>query len=190
MMHTLPHLVLLLLLLLPAMASSSSVAMASRIPRTGTIPSPSDEVRVISSGAAKRSGAEIRVLMSVKEGLDPGGLLLPSWIVPGGAFDGVQWNAQGRVSNISLQGKGLAGSIPSAIAELASLTALSLHHNRLQGSIPSVLYKLSALTHLYLDVNLLSGRIPAELGLLDRLQGKSPEEEEEEEVEEEEEEAL
>jgi hypothetical protein len=167
-MHPLPHLAAALLLLLaelwllPAMARSLP---PPEIPSSSS----SDEMHVLSSAAR---AAEIRVLMSVKDALDPGGLVLRSWLLPGGVFEGVEWNAQGRISNISLQGKGLAGSIPSAIAELTSLTGLYLRYNDLKGTIPSVLYKLSALTHLYLDVNRLSGSIPAELGLLDRLQGK------------------
>jgi Leucine-rich repeat (LRR) protein len=181
-MHTPPHLAAALLLLLADLLPLLLLllAMANSLPLRG-IPSSSssssssssEEMHVLTSAAR---AAEIRVLMSVKAALDPGGLVLRSWITPGGEFEGVEWNPQGRVSNISLQGKGLSGAIPSAIAELTSLTGLYLHYNNLNGTIPSVLYKLSALSELYLDVNRLSGSIPAEIGLLDRLQGKKRQE--------------
>ena len=118
------------------------------------------------------NAGEVQVLMSVKAAVDPEGLVLESWFTPGGTFEGVEWNSQGRVANISLQGRGLSGIIPSSIAELTSLTGLYLHYNNLKGTIPSVLYKLSSLTRLYLNVNHLSGIIPVELGLLNHLQGK------------------
>lgn len=113
---------------------------------------------------------ETQVLMRVKAALDPEGHVLWSWVVPGGEFEGVAWNGAGKVANISLQGRGLGGFIPSAIAELTALTGLYLHYNKLTGPIPAVLYKLTSLTELYLNVNLLSGTIPAELGLLYSLQ--------------------
>ncbi|KAI5069927.1 hypothetical protein GOP47_0014270 [Adiantum capillus-veneris] len=113
---------------------------------------------------------ERMVLMHVKAALDPEGRVLHSWVMPAGEFEGVAWNAAGKVANISLQGRGLQGFIPSAIAELTALTGLYLHYNKLTGPIPAVLYKLSSLTDLYLNVNLLTGTIPAELGLLYNLQ--------------------
>lgn len=113
---------------------------------------------------------ERQVLMRVKAALDPEGYVLRSWVLPAGEFEGVAWNDAGKVANISLQGRGLQGFIPSAIAELSALTGLYLHYNKLSGPIPAVLYKLSSLTDLYLNVNLLTGTIPAELGLLYNLQ--------------------
>ncbi|MCO5574544.1 hypothetical protein L7F22_028331 [Adiantum nelumboides] len=113
---------------------------------------------------------ERKVLMRVKAALDPEGHVLHSWVIPTGGFEGVAWNGEGKVANISLQGRSLNGFIPSAIAELAALTGLYLHYNKLTGPIPAVLYKLSSLQDLYLNVNLLTGTIPAELGLLYNLQ--------------------
>ena len=136
--------------------------------------STAEEVSLAKTQAPMSSmnAGEIQVLMSVKAAMDPEGLVLESWFTPGGTFEGVAWNSQGRVANISLQGRGLSGIIPSSIAELTSLTGLYLHYNNLKGTIPSVLYKLSSLTCLYLNVNHLSGIIPVELGLLDHLQGR------------------
>lgn len=113
---------------------------------------------------------EKEILMRLKAALDPDGRVLHSWVMPAGEFEGVAWNGEGKVANISLQGRSLQGFIPSAIAELTGLTGLYLHYNKLTGPIPAVLYKLSSLTDLYLNVNLLTGTIPAELGLLYNLQ--------------------
>ena len=126
---------------------------------------------ILTSTPTTNDDDEAEILMRVKAGLDPDGRILHSWFVPGGSFDGVSWNQYGRVANISLQGKGLYGFIPSSIAELTSLSGLYLHYNHLSGPVPAVLYKLSGLTELYLNVNSLSATIPSELGLLYSLQG-------------------
>lgn len=83
---------------------------------------------------------------------------------------GVACNELGQVANISLQGKGLDGFIPSAIGGLKSLSGLYLHFNRLSGEIPKEIAGLTQLTDLYLNVNNLSGRIPQEIGNMSSLQ--------------------
>lgn len=75
------------------------------------------------------------------------------------------------MANISLQGKGLSGRIPSALAGLTDLTGLYLHFNALGGEIPREIGNLSKLTDLYLNVNNLTGGIPAEIGGMSNLQG-------------------
>lgn len=75
------------------------------------------------------------------------------------------------MANISLQGKGLSGRIPSALSGLADLTGLYLHFNALTGEIPREIGSLGKLTDLYLDVNSLSGGIPTEIGNMSNLQG-------------------
>lgn len=79
-------------------------------------------------------------------------------------------NELGRVANISLQGKGLWGQIPGAVADLKSLTGLYLHFNSLNGNIPKELTSLSQLADLYLNVNNLSGEIPPGFGNMPNLQ--------------------
>lgn len=71
-------------------------------------------------------------------------------------------------SRCSLQGKGLAGTLSSAVAGLPALTGLYLHYNRLRGGLPR---ELANLTDLYLNVNNLSGPIPPEIGAMASLQG-------------------
>lgn len=121
--------------------------------------------------------SELTTLMAIKASLDPQNQVLTSWTdTPssnpcGGSFEGLACNELGRVANISLQGKGLSGRIPSALSGLADLTGLYLHFNALIGEIPKEICSLSKLTDLYLNVNNLSGPIPIEIGNLSNLQG-------------------
>ncbi|XP_010910517.1 cysteine-rich receptor-like protein kinase 21 [Elaeis guineensis] len=118
--------------------------------------------------------AELRALMEVKTALDPEGRILSTWTSDGdpcgGSFEGVACNEHGKVANISLQGKGLAGSISPAVADLRCLSGLYLHYNALSGKIPREIAKLNELSDLYLDVNNLSGGIPEEIGNMASLQ--------------------
>ena len=88
-----------------------------------------------------------------------------------GSFDGFSYNEHGKVANVSLQGKGLSGSIPSAVGKLKCLTGMYLHYNSLQGKIPRELSNLTEPLDLYLNINMLSGPIPKELGAMSSLQG-------------------
>ncbi|XP_072989187.1 uncharacterized protein [Typha latifolia] len=117
---------------------------------------------------------ELKALMELKAALDPTGQLLSSWTSGGdpcrGAFEGVACNEHGKVANISLQGKGLSGSISPALAELRCLSGLYLHYNALTGEIPREIANLTELSDLYLNVNNFSGSIPAEIGSMVSLQ--------------------
>lgn len=134
------------------------------------------------AGAAGAAGAgEVRALLDLAAGLDPTGRLLPSWAPGrdpcgregGGGFEGVACDgATGAVANVSLQGKGLAGTLPPAVAGLTALTGLYLHYNRLTGALPRELAALSRLTDLYLNVNNFSGPIPPEIAAMPSLQGQ------------------
>ncbi|GMP69978.1 hypothetical protein CsSME_00029036 [Camellia sinensis var. sinensis] len=118
--------------------------------------------------------AELRALMDIKASLDPENRFLTSWTVLGdpcgGSFEGVACNEKGQVANISLQGKGLAGKLSSAIGGLKHLTGLYLHYNSLYGEIPRQISNLTQLSDIYLNVNNLSGNIPPELGNMAALQ--------------------
>ncbi|KAI3468874.1 hypothetical protein Pfo_025537 [Paulownia fortunei] len=118
--------------------------------------------------------AELRALMAMKSSLDPENKYLSSWTADGdpcgGAFEGVACNEHRKVANISLQGKGLAGKVPPAVAELKCLSGLYLHYNSLSGEIPKEIANLTELTDLYLNVNNLTGSIPAEIGSMASLQ--------------------
>ncbi|AQK78347.1 Somatic embryogenesis receptor kinase 1 precursor [Zea mays] len=128
------------------------------------------------AAAASSRNAELDALMELKAALDPAGRALASWARGGDPcgrgdyFEGVACDARGRVATISLQGKGLAGAVPPAVAMLPALTGLYLHYNALRGEIPRELAALPGLAELYLGVNNLSGPVPAELGRLGSLQ--------------------
>ncbi|KAE8022422.1 hypothetical protein FH972_008224 [Carpinus fangiana] len=117
---------------------------------------------------------EVRALMEVKAALDPRSQYLSSWTINGdpcgGSFEGVACNERGQVANITLQGKGLSGSVSPAISGLRHLTGLYLHYNSLHGEIPKEIANLIELSDLYLNVNNLSGEIPPQIGKMAGLQ--------------------
>lgn len=120
------------------------------------------------------TSAELRALMDMKASLDPESRYLSSWTVDGdpcdGSFQGVCCDDEGRVANVSLQGRRLTGRLSPAIAGLTHLTGLYLHYNSLCGEIPRELGNLSALSDLYLNMNNLSGQIPPEMADIASLQ--------------------
>ncbi|RWW16741.1 hypothetical protein GW17_00019360 [Ensete ventricosum] len=118
---------------------------------------------------------EVRALMEVKAVLDPEDRILSSWTNEGdpcrGDFEGVACNEHGKVANISLQGKGLTGSISPAVVGLKCLSGLYLHYNAISGKIPREIANLTELSDLYLNLcyNQLTGSIPTQLGRLKNL---------------------
>ncbi|KAL9406316.1 hypothetical protein Peur_003288 [Populus x canadensis] len=120
------------------------------------------------------NNTELEALVKLKFALDPNNKYLQSWTSDGdpcsGLFEGVACNEHGQVANISLQGKGLSGTISPAVAELKSLSGLYLHYNSLSGEIPKEIVNLVGLSDLYLNVNNLSGSIPPEIGSMASLQ--------------------
>ncbi|KAI5594914.1 hypothetical protein BDE02_03G102900 [Populus trichocarpa] len=123
---------------------------------------------------ASGNNSELQTLMELKSALDPTNKYLKSWASDGdpcsGLFEGVACNEHGNVANISLQGKGLSGTLSPAVAELKSLSGLYLHYNSLSGEIPKEIADLTELSDLYLNVNNISGSIPPEMGNMASLQ--------------------
>lgn len=119
--------------------------------------------------------SELRALMEMKASLDPVNRFLSSWTSDAdpcsGSFEGVHCNEHRKVANITLQGKGLSGKVPPAVAGLKCLSGLYLHYNSLSGEIPREISSLTELSDLYLDFNNLSGAIPPEIGNMASLQG-------------------
>ncbi|GAB2296930.1 hypothetical protein Dimus_031032 [Dionaea muscipula] len=66
----------------------------------------------------------------------------------------------GNITMITLQGKGLSGTISPIIATLTSVEVLVLSHNDITGSIPMELTLMPKLKKLDLSVNHLYGNIP------------------------------
>ncbi|KAK6936342.1 Leucine-rich repeat-containing N-terminal, plant-type [Dillenia turbinata] len=116
---------------------------------------------------------ELRMLMEIKKSLDPENIFLSSWSPNGdpcsGLYEGVACNENKKVTNISLQGKGLTGRLSPAIAGLKHMTGLYLHYNSLSGELPKEVSNLTQLSDLYLNVNNLSGSIPSEIGSMPNL---------------------
>lgn len=73
---------------------------------------------------------------------------------------------QSTVLELRLASNGLAGTIPSELAELSGLRVLDLRSNALEGPIPAELGRASRLEVLDLAYNGLSGEIPRGLGRL------------------------
>ena len=115
--------------------------------------------------------ADCKVLLSVLETVDPGGVLNWSANYPMSAWDGL-WvdGSPDRVHGVAIDGNGLTGQIPSELGRLSNLQALDFASNHLTGTIPPALGNLSNLKHLSLDNNLLSGSVPQELGRLSNLE--------------------
>ncbi|KAK7395645.1 hypothetical protein VNO78_16210 [Psophocarpus tetragonolobus] len=127
------------------------------------------------SPSLSTSMTELDTLMAIRDSLDPENNVLISWTLhsdpcSSASFEGVACNDKGLVTNISLQGKGLSGMIPEALAGLKSLSGLYLHFNALNGILPKDIATLTELTDLYLNVNNLSGDIPHEIGNMSNLQ--------------------
>ena len=68
-----------------------------------------------------------------------------------------------HVIRLSLNGKSLAGGVPSELGTLTALTVLNLSDNQLTGNVPPELGDLNKLQELYLNNNSLTGSLP--LGL-------------------------
>ena len=86
-----------------------------------------------------------------------------------GTWHGVEADAAGYVTELSLPNNNLTGVIPAQLGDLSRLKRLLLYGNELSGTIPPELGKLSAVTRISLSSNNLAGPLPAELGALARL---------------------
>ena len=74
-----------------------------------------------------------------------------------------------RVVGLSVNSRGLDGTIPAELGDLAGLQRLHLFENRLTGPIPAGLGKLADLQSLDLSDNRLTGQLPVDLARLSNL---------------------
>lgn len=84
-------------------------------------------------------------------------------------WHGVDTDADGRVTELRLEGNNLEGRIPPEIGHLHGLTGLDLGKNALTGPIPPEIGGLAQLRSLVLWSNSLEGPIPPQIGRLSRL---------------------
>ncbi len=75
-----------------------------------------------------------------------------------------------RVEELNLARRGLMGTIPPTLWELAKLRKLDLQSNLLSGEIPMELIRLQDLISLDLSFNLLDGEIPQWIGRFSKLE--------------------
>ncbi|KAL9231086.1 hypothetical protein vseg_006349 [Gypsophila vaccaria] len=117
---------------------------------------------------------EVEALIELKSYLDPHNKLLTTWVAGGdpcgGTFEGVACNGNRNVANISLQGRGLAGTLSPVIGKLKWLSGIYLHYNVISGVIPNQISELNYLVDLYLNVNNFSGGIPPQIAHMSNLQ--------------------
>ena len=84
-------------------------------------------------------------------------------------WHGVSTDLAGFVTELSLPGNNLSGTLPPELGDLTHLSRLVLDGNELTATIPGELGNLAELKGLVLDNNDLSGAIPTELGNLAQL---------------------
>ncbi len=131
-------------------------------------PSPCDSEGAVED-ASNNPGllSDCRALLEARNALVDSGTLNWSVESPISTWEGVTvGGTPKRVDKLSLQDKGLAGTVAAQLGNLVYLTELNLSGNVLTGEIPSELSRLTSLTLLSLNDNDLIGEIPASLGKL------------------------
>lgn len=81
-------------------------------------------------------------------------------VIPSGL---ILHSGDNHIKSITLNAKGLTGSLPSNIGNLGELNKLELYSNQLSGSLPTSLENLTKLKQLFLGGNQFSGALPAGL---------------------------
>ena len=83
---------------------------------------------------------------------------------------GIQADAEGNITQLSLPENGLSGSIPPEIGTLVHLEQLNLSDNAVTGLLPAEIENLQNLERLNMANTQLEGPLPAELGSLRSLE--------------------
>ncbi|XP_062227205.1 receptor protein kinase TMK1-like [Phragmites australis] len=117
---------------------------------------------LVAGAAAATHPADQAVLDDIRKSLTNADLL--GW-PKAAAGDACAWphvscDQSGRVDNLDLKGKGLAGRLPTTISSLVALKGLSLQDNSLSGPLPSF-RGMASLEHVFLNENAFDS-IPAD----------------------------
>ena len=155
----------------------SSDAAIATVDAGGLVTGVAVGVATITASAGSAEGAaEVTVadldraaLVALYEGTDgPNWTNADTWLTdaPLREWYGVDTDAQGQVTELSLWSNNLTGPISPELGNLASLKGLSLSGNDLSGPIPPELGNLASLEKLHLGNNDLTGRILPELSNL------------------------
>ena len=121
---------------------------------------------VISAGIV----SDCESLLAARDALAGSGRLNWSAGTPIKDWDGVTvGGTPPRVVSLSVNSRGLDGTIPAELGDLTGLRRLDLFENRLTGPIPAELGNLVKLQSLNLSDNRLTGQIPSQLGVLGEL---------------------
>ncbi|XVF15853.1 hypothetical protein REPUB_Repub09cG0191900 [Reevesia pubescens] len=143
--------------------------------------------RVLTRAESKTYWGDIEVLKQLKNGVEPNsvspGSCLSSWDFTVDPCDSIfsekftcgfrcdlTVSGLSRVTEVSLDSAGYAGSVSSPTWNLPYLQILDLSNNFFSGWIPGSLSNLTQLTRLGLSRNTLSGEIPASIGSLSSLE--------------------
>ena len=115
--------------------------------------------------------SDCRVLLAVRNTLAGRTRLNWSADIPIEHWEGITvGGTPKRVTQLTLDQRGLSGQIPHELGMLSGLRIISLSDNQLDGIIPPQLGNLRNLQWLYLSKNQLLGEIPPDLGNLNNLE--------------------
>ena len=77
---------------------------------------------------------------------------------------GIKTSSGGSVTEVTMIGNGLRGSLPSEVAYLAEVTDIHLNYNNLMSSVPSEMGLLVKMDAFHLSYNSMNASVPSELG--------------------------
>ena len=145
-------------------------AWSASVTGTPTTPSACVTDGAVTGAINPDTVSDCESLLAARDVLAGSGRLNWSASTPIKDWDGVTLGGTPpRVVGLSVNSRGLDGTIPTELGDLAGLQRLLLFENRLTGRIPAELGMLAELRSLDLSDNRLSGSIPSRLGVLDNL---------------------
>ena len=150
--------------------SGEPVAWSASVTGTPTTPSVCVTGGAVTAVIDAGIISDCESLLAARDALVGSGRLNWSPSTPIKDWDGVTvGGTPPRVVGLSINSRGLDGTIPAELGDLTGLQRLHLFENRLTGPIPAELGKLANLQSLDLGENRLTGQIPVDLARLSNL---------------------